>query len=290
MRSPARGFTLVELLAVIAIIGIIVALLLPAVQAAREAVRRSSCNNNLHQLGIALNNYHSAHQVFPPAYFGDRTTWTRPHWSWSTFLLPYLEQQPLYVTLGVGPKEFGYGADFAPPCDATQIPLGVFTCPSDVGPRLNHRKGSHAKSNYRGVEGSRATETASYDILSRQNGVFYLNSSLPFAAITDGSSSTLMVGECLLTPGDQGHVATLWAGMRGTESGITYISDAMWCVNADPAYCINGQADQAFSSNHPGGAQFLFCDGSVHFLKQTVDGKVLECLAARNDGLPVGDY
>ena len=180
--------------------------------------------------------------------------------------------------------------DFAPPCAATQIPLSVFVCPSDVGPRLNQRKGFHAKSNYRGVEGTCATLTTTYAILASQNGVFYLNSSLPCAAITDGLSNTLMVGECSLDPGEQGHVAALWAGMRGTENGLTYISDTMWCVNSDPAYSINGQADQAFGSNHPGGAQFLFCDGSVHFLKQTINGKVLECLAARNDGQPVGDY
>jgi prepilin-type processing-associated H-X9-DG protein len=77
--------------------------------------------------------------------------------------------------------------------------------------------------------------------------------------------------------------------MRGTED-VTYISDAFWCLNSDPAYCIGGTADQAFGSNHPGGAHFLFCDGSVQLLKKTTDGKVLERLANRKDGQPVGDY
>jgi len=109
-------------------------------------------------------------------------------------------------------------------------------------------------------------------------------------AMTDGSSNTVAAGECLLDPQSQGHVAALWAGMRGSDGGTTYISDAMWALNSDPAFTINGQAEQAFSSHHPGGAQFVFGDGAVHFLKQTMDGTTLERLAARNDGLPVGDY
>jgi hypothetical protein len=163
-------------------------------------------------------------------------------------------------------------------------------CPSDVGPALNHRKSSHAKSNYRGVQGTQATVTVTYDVLANQNGVFYLNSCVSIGAMTDGSSNTLAVGECLLDPREQGHVAAIWAGMRGSDSGMTYISDAMWALSSDPAYCINGQAEQAFSSHHPGGAQFVFGDGAVHFLTQTMDGTTLERLAARNDGLPVGDY
>ena len=235
MVSRARGFTLVELLAVIAIIGTIISLMLPAVQAAREAVRRAACSNNLHQQGIALHSYQAAKQVFPPAYFGDRTNWYRPHWSWSAYLLPYLEQAPLYDTLGVATKDFGYGAAFAPPCAATRISLGVYVCPSDTGSRLNQRKGLHAKSNYRGIAGNQTCLVATYDTEADQNGVLYLNSALPITAITDGASNTLIVGECSLTPGGQGHVAALWAGMRGTANDAVYMSDTTWWVNSDPA-------------------------------------------------------
>ncbi len=290
MLPRPRGFTLVELLTVIAIIGTLLSLLLPAVNGAREAGRRIACGNNLHQQGIGLHCYLTATEAFPPAYRGNRNDWSSPHWSWSVYLLPYLEQTPPYETLDPDTSKFGQGAGFAPPCPATQTALSVYQCPSDTGPGLNQRKGFHAKSNYRGIAGNQTTPFASYDSLSNQNGMLYLNSSLPMAAIPDGASNTLIVGECLLSPGDQGYVAAIWAGMRGMEGGSVYTSDCTWWLNSSPDYCINGQAVQACGSNHPGGAQFLFCDASVHFLEQTIQGSVLDCLAARNDGQVVGNY
>ena len=290
MLRQRKAFTLVEILVVIAIIGILISLLLPAVQAAREAARRVQCGNHLRQVALALHGYHEANRVFPSGYLGDQTDWTGPHWSWSTSLLPYLEQQPLYQALGVTTKRFGYGASFAPPCPETQVALDVFVCPSDVGPALNHRKDFHSKSNYRGITGSQPVLTTSYGVMTNQDGLFYGNSMVSIGDIPDGSSNTLAVGECSLDPGNQGHVGTLWAGMRGTLSGVTYVSDAMWFINSDPDHRVNGQADQAFSSHHPGGAQFVFADGSVRLVKETIDGKTLERLAARNDGQPVGDY
>jgi prepilin-type N-terminal cleavage/methylation domain-containing protein/prepilin-type processing-associated H-X9-DG protein len=274
MTSKPRGFTLVELLVVIVIIGVLMALLLPAVQAAREAARRASCRNNLRQIGIGLHAYHGVHGFFPPGYFADTTNWQGPHWSWSTYLLPYLEQQPLNNVLGVSAQTFGYGASFAPPCPATQTSLSVFVCPSDTGPRLNASKGLHAKSNYRAVE----------------NGVFYLNSCTSTAEITDGTSNTLAIGECSLDPNGQTYVGAIWAGMRGSDGQYVYISDAMWWIDSDPLYCVNGRAAQAFSSRHPGGTHFVFADGSVHFLQESIDGQTLERLACRNDGQPIGSF
>jgi prepilin-type N-terminal cleavage/methylation domain-containing protein/prepilin-type processing-associated H-X9-DG protein len=288
-RKP-RGFTLVELLVVIVIIGVLVALLLPAVQAAREAARRARCGNNLRQLGIGLHNYHCVYDCFPPGYLADANTYKAPHWSWSTALLPYLEQQPLYGVLGVGTLTFGNGASMAPPSPATQTPLSVFTCPSDTGPALNASKGGHAKSNYRAILGSQGSTTDNYTTITTANGVFYLNSCTTTTAITDGTSVTLAVGECSLDPTGQTYIGTLWAGMRGSDSQYVYTSDAMWWINSDPLYCINGTAPQAFSSRHPGGAHFVFADGSVHFLQESIDGQTLERLACRNDGQPVGSF
>jgi prepilin-type N-terminal cleavage/methylation domain-containing protein/prepilin-type processing-associated H-X9-DG protein len=290
MRSKARGFTLIELLVVIAVIAVLVGLLLPAVQAAREAARRARCANNLRQIGVGLQDYHVTHGAFPPGYLGSLADYTGPHWTWSAYLLPHLEQQPLYQALAVATQQFASGVSFAPPSVEGQMRLEVFICASDTGETLNHRKGFYAKSNYRGVTGSQALLRTTYDALANQDGVVYLNSLVSIGEILDGSSNTTAVGECMLDPQPQGHVAALWAGMRGTQGGSVYISDTMWFVNSDPAFRINGSGDQAFSSRHPGGAQFGFADGSVHFLQETIDGTTLERLASRNDGQPVGDF
>src|SRR5262249_36906520 len=159
--------------------GTLISLLLPALQSSREAVRRVACGNNLHQQGIALHSYHASVQTFPSAFEGTRDNYYAPHWSWSAYLLPYLDESPVHEVLGVGVKQCGYGAAFAPPCDASQLSLPVFVCPSDIGPRLNQRKGFHAKSNYRGVAGTQNLYYGTYDSLSNQNGVLYINSSLP---------------------------------------------------------------------------------------------------------------
>ncbi len=287
-----KGFTLVELLVVIAVVGTLAAVLLPAVQAAREAARRAQCSNNLRQMGLALQNYHTVHGAFPSAYTADASTFQLPAWSWSAFLLPYLEHDGLYTALGVASKRFGDGANLAPPTPETQKRLDVFICPSDIGPLLNNYRNLHAKSNYRGIMGNTVSPEfrCTYAGLTNQNGVIYLNSTVSIGDIRDGSSSTVVLGECLLEPEDGGRKAALWAGLHGSVGNVLYISDLMWWLNSDPLYRINGSALQAFSSNHPGGAQFVFADASVHFIAEMVDGRVLERLAARNDGEPVGQF
>jgi prepilin-type N-terminal cleavage/methylation domain-containing protein len=297
MKRPLHGFTLVELLVVIAIIAVLIGLLLPAIQSAREAGRRVSCQNHLHQLGVALHGYHSSHERFPPGYLANAQNFWYPHWSWSSYVLPYLEEGSAYKALGVESRQFGNGAMLAPATADTQRPMSLFACPSDHGNVLNDRKDLHGKSNYRGVMGNIPMLTIDYLTAMTENGAIYMNSSISTGKITDGSSHTLIVGECTLSGPDPGHNGAIWAGMHGsldnpatTTHETILISDAMWWVNSDPDWCINGSGLQAFGSNHPGGAGFCFADASIHFLRSEIDGATLEKLAARNDGMPVGDY
>jgi prepilin-type N-terminal cleavage/methylation domain-containing protein/prepilin-type processing-associated H-X9-DG protein len=289
-RYASKGFSLIEMLAVISIVALLLALLLPAIQAARESSRRIECSNHLRQFGLALMNYDSQSRGLPSGYVSNEKTWWSAGWSWSSFVLPFIEQQPLADELGIATTTFGNGTEFAEPDEWTRVCLRVFTCPSDTGPALNHAKGGFAKSNYRSVMGNITSTNVTFEQLSGQNGLFFLNSHIQYGQITDGSSHTLALGECELDPSFAGRRAAIWAGMRGKYDESVHISDAMWFLNSDPAYCIEGSAVQAFSSHHPAGAGFLFADGSVRYLAPTLDGLCLERLAARNDGSPVDAF
>jgi len=285
-----HAFSLVELLVVIAVIAILVSLLLPAVQAARESARAAQCKSNLRQIGIALHHYHDVHGGFPPAFLGDSAGW-RPSWTWTTFLLPHLEQAGLFDQLDVTAAAFGGGALMADtPNPQTQAALAVYACPSDVGPSRNHRKSGHATCGYRGVLGNQNQLSSSYPALIEQNGVFYVNSCVGLERIRDGSSHTLAVGECQLDPGPSGKRGAIWAGMRGASEDTLWLSDTVWWANAEPAWRLNGPGEQAFSSHHPGGVHFAFADGSVRLVADTIEGETLGHLAARNDGEPVGEF
>ncbi len=288
--SCRRAFSLVELLVVIAVIAILVSLLLPAVQAARGSARAAQCKSNLRQIGLALHHYHDVHGGFPPAFLGDVVGW-RPSWTWTTFLLPQLEQAGLFDELAVTTSAFGGGALVADtPDPRTQAVLAIYACPADVGPAWNHRKSGHATSSYRGVLGSQNQLTSSYPALIDQNGVLYVNSRIGVEDIGDGTSHTLAVGECRLDPGPTGKRGAIWAGMRGASDNTLWLSDTVWWANAEPDWLLNGPGEQAFSSHHPGGVHFTFADGSVRFVADTIEGETLGLLAARNDGEPVGEF
>jgi prepilin-type N-terminal cleavage/methylation domain-containing protein/prepilin-type processing-associated H-X9-DG protein len=281
---PARpaAFTLVELLVVIAIIAILIGLLLPAVQKVREAAARTTCQNNLKQIGLALHNYHDAEGMFPPAY---KAPGRRVGWGWGTFLLPHLEQPALYDALGVpAGRPFGDGQFTAPATDLTQTRLKVYICPSDAGPDLNPLKRHHAKSNYRAVAGPHLPQLFAAD--HDYGGVLYQNSKTRVLDITDGTSHTLVVGECVLDEAAN-KVAAIWAGMD-LNSGAVYVSDVFWGIDAGD-FRLNGPGPQAFSSRHPGGVGFAFADGSVRLIRDTADPQQVIALTGRNDGLVADD-
>ncbi|SRR5581483_7930880 len=304
--APARAaFTLIELLVVIAVIAILIGLLMPAVQKVREAAARAKCSNNLKQLIIGLHNHHSAYGRFPPG-FNTPKPWIDKYpdyfngaWAWSSLVLPFVEQEALYrqmlvseTTMFGGQNAPGGSVQSVMPTDVpgklSQTRLSVFRCPADTGPDINPIRNQHGMSNYRGVAGP-----YTYPYISKNmdfGGVFWQNSQIRITDITDGSSNTLCVGECKYDE-REGKTACIWAGMEGwvypgASSGTVRISDVMWYVD-NAAAQVNGTASQAFSSRHPNGAMFGFCDGSVRFFRNGSNPNTIRFLAGRNDGVVV---
>ncbi len=284
MNSSRRrsGFTLIELLVVIAIIAILIGLLLPAIQKVRESANRTRCSNNLKQFCLGLHAYAGTNGYFPSAYVSQNSD---PGWGWAAHILPYVEQLPLYTAAKVETTAFGSpGAAVvnnpAVPNSFTQTRLTLFRCPSDLGPDLNANKLNFATSNYRAVAGP-LTEPFFFPDLDT-GGVMFQNSQITFNQISDGTSNTLVVGECIYDDVTS-KVAAIWPGMTGLRNGSVYISDVMWWVD-DQSAIINGSAPQAFSSRHENGAFFGFADGSTRFFPNGGDVTTLKWLAGRNDG------
>jgi prepilin-type N-terminal cleavage/methylation domain-containing protein len=287
MNTSKRAFTLVELLVVIAIIGTLVALLLPAVQAAREAARRSSCKNNLRQLAIALQNHHDTVGYFPAGWQFDRRNPTRSGWGWNVALFPYMEQQPLYDALEAADKTLDQVKAEAASAGATsQHPLFSqlpnLRCPSDDGPDLNESK--HITdlrvplSNYVACHGL-SQPLGDSKGLDRDNqegggiGVFYGNSKTKMKEITDGTSNTIALGERSFILNGK---AAVWAGVgRPNDASST---DGTPNVGGGVSFHLNGRESRGgFRSLHPGGAIFVFADCSVHFISDTIQSDIDTC-------------
>jgi len=285
------GFTLVELLVVIAIIGVMVGLLLPAVQAAREAARRMQCSNNLKQVGLALQNYHDTFKSFPSGYIVDTATaGTAEGWAWGALILPYIEQGALHEQLGVTQRALRAalttGNTFKP---LFQTPVFTYICPTDSGfspgylavnRPFNGGLGTVAGgleplhpplSNYIGVSGHR-------DVVNdvANTGILFGNSRVRFADVVDGTSNTVAVGERETLNAKSG----TWIGIRApggsSTAGVNVaIGHSHPKINditaANPWNTDRIGGSEGFSSLHPGGAQFVFCDGSVRFLSETIE-------------------
>ncbi|WP_278469877.1 DUF1559 domain-containing protein [Gimesia maris] len=338
-----QGFTLIELLVVIAIIAILIALLLPAVQQAREAARRSQCKNNMKQFGLAMHNYNDAHGTFPPGYITKTPCSSSAVWSacnqgelgiygWGTFVLPYIDQAPLYNLLNAGSATLDQNLANATVRQALQQPMAVFLCPSDPGPNLNDYVSSSNNYNFTVTDGTTSYQIARSDYVMVANawdsttppvyatqygpahGIGFANSSIRFRDITDGSSNTILVGErAYVYKGNNkvgGANAIGFSASNNTQSssyarkgnGIAVIGLTYNGINA----IAGAEHDvRGFSSNHVGGAHFVFCDGSVHFLSENIDYKkgsvssathledinsTFQRLAVRDDGQVVGEY
>ncbi|QDU57036.1 DUF1559 domain-containing protein [Aeoliella mucimassa] len=304
MNSPRRGFTLVELLVVITIISILIGLLLPAVQAAREAARRSSCQNNLKQIGLALQSYHSEQGTFPPGAMLHAQQ-VRPSASWRALLLPLMEQQALFDEIGVvqDKSDRNYGGVENRKPGTYEMPM--YLCPSAARP-----EGQFKESHYAGVAGGEGA-VDSWDLEDticgdlRRNGVLFPGSRVRMARIVDGTSHTLMVGE-------RNYVFRDWlvgADWRGATGAYTKVCSGaaksiIYPLNADHdefGYSVEDTTapegamrsmllnDLEFASDHPGGVQFAFADGSVQWIDEEITLPALYALASR-DGGEVAEY
>lgn len=278
-REHHPGFSIVEMLVVVAVIGILAGLLLPAIQMTRESARRTRCSNKLRQLGLGVHGYRELHG----GSFGDR--WVHffdeaedtdrwDYWSWSVPILPFIEQDALHDAIDESVRPMDTDRNLL------ATPLSAFRCPSESG-----------------SESERFREMGTFESVTvplQNYGLNIFSGTESLSQVTDGLSRTLMLGETVVSmvdlPEGRGHFASTWccmlAGFKRFENAYFVFPWVFYQFGVVPP---REALFNAASSHHPGGASSVMFDGSVHFLSSDIDRDVVGALAVGNDGLPLSN-
>jgi prepilin-type N-terminal cleavage/methylation domain-containing protein/prepilin-type processing-associated H-X9-DG protein len=329
-----RAFTLIELLVVIAIIGVLVGLLLPAVQKVRESANRMSCSNNLKQIGLALHSYHGAFNRFPPGYIDGNTNSSLtpdndvgPGWGWASFLLPYIEEGNVYNQIN-----FNVGVAVGSNIAISQQSLKVHQCPSDglqdpfpvydstfTNPIATVAHGNYVACNgwiecfngAGGNPGATGNDGLQGGAGSAGVGFFWRNSRTRIADVTDGMSNTICIGER-----SSNHSPSTWTGAvtggrcpawmatqpptppytppPGPPYDNADFDEALVLAHGNATHLPNSDFPifdpDTFYCRHPGGANFLFGDGSVHFLSSGINPTTYQYLCTIAGGEIANDW
>lgn len=273
LKNPKKqGFTIIELMVAIAIIGLLISLLLPAVQRARASARRTQCQNNLKQLSLALHNYESKHTIFPPGaiVFGPAFV-TAGGWGWGAQILPHIEEKNIYDQI-----DFETNNAVGSNRDVIKKRILSFVCPSNVQPNT--------------VEIPIPTEPTPTVATGNYVGsapVLGPASAVRMRDITDGTHETLLLGERLFVPKQGFGLASTssWCGIVSGQN--SYVFDSVPYLSPSNMTKI---AEGGFYSEHSGGANFSFLDGHAKFLTEGIDDNVFEALGTISGGEVIGEF